>query len=883
VPLPAAAQIGVTSAVVASGCLDEATVVAFLEGTLAPPRRSAVEHHLAKCGSCTELMTWAAADQAHRSRTPGQEGRPLIGQLSPGSRVDRYQILHAVGRGGMGEVYAAYHPDLDRCIALKVVSESGADALQRRTRLLREARTIARLSHPNVVGVYDAGTVGERVYIAMEFVEGQTVDAWLRTRPRGWREILDVFIAAGRGLAAAHAAGIVHRDFKPQNVMIARAGSVRVMDFGLARLAEEPSDASARRNGADAGPSPATVTKTGGLVGTPAYMAPEQFRGETIDARADQFSFCVALHEALYGSRPSLAHLPERESVAAKNPAPASTPAWLRAIVSRGLADERAQRFPSMDALLRALERGRARPKRRVIGAATGVAIALLVLGGWRAARGGRITCEAPRARLQAVWSGQTDARRQSIHDAFSASGRPTAETSWQRVSRALDDYVGRWSAMYVDVCEATHVRGEQSGEVLDLRMACLNEQLDQLRAVTNILSVGDALTVANATMAVQNLAPLNQCDDLATLRPAVPPPRDPRIARTVRELRATIKDVKALDEVGNFRGALEKARSIRAQVEATQYRPLLGELLSATGAIEAEIEPASAEAVLEEAVVAATASRDDVTAAVAASTLAHAIGSRLARPKDGHRWTRLAHASLDRTGVAHQRIRSWILHNEGVVYSSEGQFESAQQLVEQGMALKEELLGSDHPDVARSLTTLCAISVEWGRPQEALRRCNRSIEILRGIDPDSALLASGTNNRGEVLNALGRPAEAVADFRTSLRVLRIHYDSKHLSIAHPLQGLGEATMSLGNPAAAVPFLEEALNIRDGREPQLVLVADTRFALARAYWGAGANRRRARALAIAARSAYIDQHRPEKARDVTDWLATHRVLRRLGS
>ena len=143
-----------------------------------------MEAHLAACSACAELTTWAAADHAHRSRAPGQEGRPFIGALAPGARVDRYQILGGVGRGGMGEVYAAYHPDLDRRIALKVVSESGANAPERRARLLREAQAIARLSHPNVVAVYDVGTVGDSVYIAMEFVEGETVGAWLRAKRR---------------------------------------------------------------------------------------------------------------------------------------------------------------------------------------------------------------------------------------------------------------------------------------------------------------------------------------------------------------------------------------------------------------------------------------------------------------------------------------------------------------------------------------------------------------------------------------------------------------------------------------------------------------------------------------------------------------------------
>ena len=282
--------------------------MAFLHGGLAAANRSVVEGHVASCSACAELVTWAAADQANSSRSVGHEGRPFVGQLAPGSRVDRYQILGAVGRGGMGEVYAAYHPDLDRKIALKVVHEAGAESAERRARLLREARAIARLSHPNVVVVHDAGTVDGRVYIAMEFVEGETVDAWLRAGSRGWREVVDVFIAAARGLAAAHAAGIVHRDFKPQNVMIGRDGTVRVMDFGLARLAEEPPDCP------DVGATgPATRPRDGDedgrAVGTPAYMAPEQFRGEAIDARADQFSFCVALHEALFGIRPALAHL----------------------------------------------------------------------------------------------------------------------------------------------------------------------------------------------------------------------------------------------------------------------------------------------------------------------------------------------------------------------------------------------------------------------------------------------------------------------------------------------------------------------------------------------------------------------------------------------
>ncbi|HEY7370854.1 MAG TPA: serine/threonine-protein kinase, partial [Polyangia bacterium] len=372
--------------------------MAFLEGGLSGIDLSSVESHLESCGVCAELVTWAAADQAHRSRSVDRAGgHAFIGQLAPGARVDRYQILGAVGRGGMGEVYAAYHPDLDRRIALKVVHESGADSALRRARLLREARAIARLSDANVVAVHDAGTVGDRVYIAMEFVEGETVDEWLRSEPRGWREILDVFIAAGRGLAAAHAAGIIHRDFKPQNVMIGRDGTVRVMDFGLARLAGEPIDAATAGEGSDGKPQlPTTVTRTGALVGTLAYMSPEQFQGEKLDARADQFSFSVALHEALYGKRPALAHLASIPVSGATRSAPGGAPAWLRGVLTRGYAPDRTKRFASMNDLLASLATGRGRVRRRLTFLGAGLAAALIAVASWRLVTARRISCAVP-------------------------------------------------------------------------------------------------------------------------------------------------------------------------------------------------------------------------------------------------------------------------------------------------------------------------------------------------------------------------------------------------------------------------------------------------------------------------------------------------------
>ncbi|HEY0097284.1 MAG TPA: serine/threonine-protein kinase, partial [Archangium sp.] len=250
--------------------------------------------------------------QAQQPRTQAPEA-PALGRGTP---LDRYVVLDPLGEGGMGMVYAAYDSVLDRKVALKLLPPGDADAGPEatsgsgRARLLREAQAMARLSHPNVVAVYDVHQHEAQVFMAMELVDGQTLLQWEREQPRGWRELLTAFLAAGRGLAAAHAAGLVHRDFKPTNVLVGKDGRVRVTDFGLARPHNAPAELGADTPAPDTGPVKGhsllelNLTQRGAVRGTPAYMAPEQFRGATADVRSDQFSFAVSLWEALHGERP---------------------------------------------------------------------------------------------------------------------------------------------------------------------------------------------------------------------------------------------------------------------------------------------------------------------------------------------------------------------------------------------------------------------------------------------------------------------------------------------------------------------------------------------------------------------------------------------------
>jgi serine/threonine protein kinase/formylglycine-generating enzyme required for sulfatase activity len=311
--------------------------------------------------------------------------------LQAGARVGRYLILARVGSGAMGVVYGAYDPELDRRIALKLLDGDprGQDAAAR-ARLLREAKAMARVEHPNVIAVHDVGVFEGRVFLAMEFLAGGTLRDWLEAERRGWREVLAAFLAAGRGLAAAHAAGLVHRDFKPENVLLDKDGRPRVVDFGLAREAARPDDGESVASydtatlSLAAGNPLESLTRTGAVMGTPAYMAPEQFLGEPTDARTDQFSFCVALYEALYGERPfageTVLRLLRNMTDGTLQPVreERDVPAWIRRVLARGLSAGGAARWPSMAALIAALEDDPAtRHRRRLL---AGVAFALVVL-----------------------------------------------------------------------------------------------------------------------------------------------------------------------------------------------------------------------------------------------------------------------------------------------------------------------------------------------------------------------------------------------------------------------------------------------------------------------------------------------------------------------
>jgi serine/threonine protein kinase/tetratricopeptide (TPR) repeat protein len=815
--------------------------------------------------------------------------------LSKGATIGRYVVLGPVGRGNMGEVYAAYDPELDRKIAVKLLrARGGAATLDGRTRLLREAQAIARLSHPNVVVVYDVGTFQDSVFIAMEFVEGHTLGYWLQAKPRSWREVLDVFLAAGRGLVAAHAAGLVHRDFKPENVMITKTGQVRVMDFGLAREEVRDVDAShavgamdiaARAaivaatinpaaneatvklddgapqstvSGASGGYLSLKLTRTGAMLGTPAYMAPEQFAGAGSDARTDQFAFSVALYEGLYGHRPfSGDNLPAlMASVVAGTivdaPENARVPSWIRRVLLRSLSPRIDDRFPSMAEMLAALSQDPAVRRRRWAAAATIVGLGVaMAAGASRLSAGQRAMCAGGPARAGTAWGPD---RHAAVERAFQSSGHKHAAQTFAATAGLLDAYVARWTSSYREACEATQVRGDQSAEVLDLRMECLNERLSSARALTEVFAAADQGVVDNAISAAGALPSPDRCADVAMLRAVVRPPDNPATRAEVAKLREDVAKVNALASAGRCDQARKVGEPVLLGARRLGYKPLEAEIAYALGGLfDTCLEPKEALADLEDAVMAAEASRHDEIAIEASAMLGSAYVDLAHDVRLGRQWVRLAEAILARF-PNHPLLEARVAACRAIVLGREGRFEDSLREETRVLDIRTRAFGASNVEVAMSHNNIATSLHDLGRDAEAAASIRRAIEIFATLlGEDNGRVALASLNECEILTALGRYEGARAAIKTALRIWR-QQGASAFYIGLGLLYQGKLELAEQNPHAAVISLEEALTRLGTQDPHQT--ADARFALARALvMESPANRGRALDLVREARGA----------------------------
>jgi tetratricopeptide (TPR) repeat protein len=806
------------------------------------------------------------------------------GPLSRGTEIGRFVVLGLVGRGAMGEVYVARDPELDRKIAIKLLRGEAGDG-DAAARLIREAQATAKISDPNVVVVYDVGTFRGRVFIAMEFIEGHTVTFWLQLKQRGMAEILRVFLAAGRGLAAAHEKGVIHRDFKPDNVMVTGDGQVRVVDFGLAGFGgdDEATSPAAGGQGATTPTSPPpgssrarltssiVVTQQGAIVGTPAYMSPEQFRGARADARSDQFSYCVALYEALYRLRPFSGSTMRMltDNVVSGRVRPTLdgvlVPAALRRALSRGLLPDADARFPSMRALLAELEQETT--MLGVRGFADDAAAKLADI--W----------EAPTPEGAAHAAAPLSPRKAEIRRAFLATGKPYAGASFDAASRILDRFTRRWTDIYVECCEATHVRGEQPFDLLDLRMGALKEALANLSALCRELRAASAETVENAVQAANALGTLERCSDVKLLRALVRPPEDPATRAKADALQTRLASVRTLAHLGRVAAGLKEVVPLEAEARSLGYAPLLAEALFMSGVMHHAVGDLDAAArLLADATWTAELCRHDEVAADAAANLVFVTGHAQARFDAGEIWSQHAQTILARMG-GHDLIRGWLLNNRGAMRATQGRLHEALADMREAIAAKEKALGPQDPDVALSLSNAAIYLDELGDLAGAADYAERAVRIMEatlGLDHPKAAIP--LTNYAELLVRLGRFEESRAPAECALAVFERETDPDGLYVTYPLVTLGLSFLATARFDDALPPLERAARIRDGKENAPAKRAEAHFALARALAGAGDTSGRTRALVIDARAEYLDSPpTPATARELAEidrWLSS---------
>jgi eukaryotic-like serine/threonine-protein kinase len=738
---------------------------------------------LLRAGAPLPTLEEARALASVEARLFGRTPRPLT--------LARYVLLDRLGTGGAGAVYRAFDPELDRRVAIKLLLAGEGDA-QHERRLLREARALARLSHRNVVAVYDVGRYDERdlgyelgtapadleipargVFLVMELIGGLDLRQWLDAQNRSNAEIVDAFVQAARGLAAVHDAGLVHRDFKTRNARMGADGRVVVLDLGLAR--------------------PVSVIAQSEVVGTLPYISPEQRAGAPADARSDQFAFGVALHEALTGSWP---HVPPDS--AGRKRAGASIPRCMQVAVERMLDERPERRFADMQAVASALYA--ARPRRRSRWLLGSTLVGAMVGAAWLV-RGDDPVCSGSERALAGAWD---DGRREALRERFAASERPYAAASWMAVQTELDAYAARWVEMHRSACEATRVRSEQPETLLDLRMACLDRRLHEMRALVETLTDAGDDAVSHAVTAVSTLGWLGACANADRLRAGVDLPQDPGLRAAVLAAYDDLVRAEAFERAGLYDAAMDRLETLAADPVTSAHAPLRAAVALREGSVLERLgELTAARARLVDAAAAAEAGRDDEVAADAWLRLLWVVGVEQHDLREGELYARFAQAAVERLGDDPLR-RARLDHNLGGLSLQGGdtgaalthylraleaqvrllgehdpavamthnhignvlmvaeRFDEAREHVARSLTIRTRVLGESHPDVAYCFNNIAEIHRLSGACEQAIEVANQALAISGGTGRADELVA--LDIRMDCLTRLDRIEEAERD-----------------------------------------------------------------------------------------------------------------------
>ena len=812
---------------------------------------------IARCGSLFGPVSETVDEtgQALRDIRPPEDledarmraalGERLLGRTER-ITIGRFEIQRRVGSGGMGVVYAAYDPRLDRNIALKVLRSDADPSMGEQ--ILDEARAAARIQHPNVVSVFDSGEDDGRVWIAMELIDGCTLRQWWKAEPRGWREISELFAQCARALAQAHRIDLVHRDFKPNNVLVETPATgrpvARVVDFGLAARGTE-------------------VAPRTGWAGTPAYMAPEQYEAEPVDGRADQFSFCVALYEALHRRLPfEAATLPaQREAVEEGRiqPVQRHVPRWLRRIILRGVRPDRDERFESMDEVVAAIEHGLGR-RRRVLGvAAAGVVVAsaLTTAWTWTAAAD---PCAAVVDSAKEHWH---EARRDEIRAWFGDSD----STHFEAV---IDKWVGGWQAMRTEACLAADVHAQQSAHVRGLRDACLQRRIATLDGQLNALLDLEPTPAhaAQAVRAASELPALDGCADVDALLRETPVEGSPEHIAAVAEHGQVVARLIGRHQLLPLKKAEPLVAAAVEEARRLGHPPLIARALwlEAT-TLEELAKHEEAAASVRASYLASIAGRADRAAFNAASKAAFIHLRGTMRFEEAERWLDRSDAWLTAMGdpplgrafwrdyngllalqrgkpaeaVEHysaalalrrdtpQLVDSTYTSLNGLAAAEDmrGNSQAAFDRFEESLDAVSRVLGPNHPDAGRLLNNLGMISERLGKLDEARDFLERALAIKRAtLGPQHPAVASTLTNLSNVAWGRGEREETRRLLVESLEIREQAYGSEHPSLVSTLINLSLTLAELGRHAEAETYIARAVGIAqlsyDSNHPSLL-------------------------------------------------------------
>ncbi len=730
--------------------------------------------------------------------------------------IGKYKLGKRLGGGGMGDVFLATDTQLGRPAAIKLLRTGTQHNEVERRRLLREAQALATLQDPHVVSVYDCGVHDDQVYLAMECVEGETLRDWQDHEPRPWREILACYLDAGRGLAAVHAVGLVHRDFKPQNVLRSRQGHIKIADFGLAVT---PGERDAPLPGGQLPHEQLSLlavelTASAAVLGTPLYISPEQLLRQHVDARSDQFSFCVALYEALYASHPYAEPGPPaatsqlatvsrgaRGTAGTHHSGPPSMISLVTGLVEgplrlppkvvvssrvfralrRGLARDPAARFPTMQALLRELARD---PLRKAAPFLAALGIGGLVVGAiFTTSMLG--VCKDIDQEILTAWN---PTRARAVETAFKATGSPHATAAAAHVQRTLDDYATQWTAARQAHCDEAHAH-RHTAQILDRRQACLEHARSALTATVDQLILADHLTVVRAPDAIAQLPALEQCStEFQTHQTCLDGHDDP-------ELRAPLDHALALEIAGHYEAAESAAADVATSAAASEHNRLAAEAELIRGRVLAEQSRASdAQAAFSRAYSLAEQSDCVALSAEISTRMAKLIALNVDLPAHaGPVWSEQSDAKIKRLGsplrlvADHLNDRALLLHHrEALDPDRTHGLATAQADYEESRELREDLANDrPTPELAHSYLNLGGLAADQNHPADAVDHFKRAIALYTEVyGPEHPSLWKAHFNLGTALGQLEKMTEAREQLEIAKRILVTSQGKGHPKIA---------------------------------------------------------------------------------------------------